>query len=190
MGKKLNNGNDSTKRKSIDDHERRRQAEKSRAVEQERRTKAMDGSRLVRDVIVKLGLQRQPAEREHINTKIFEASMSLEKLTSADHAREDQRHFESPIPEHHFVHEKAEGLKAQEMTVAELKNPDVLEGYIKGLEEHPIKQYIGNNIENVQVPQTDFERVSQLVAPAYEDRLHKSGKQNLEVESNSPELDR
>ncbi|MGO3843460.1 MAG: hypothetical protein ACTJHY_12560, partial [Alcaligenes pakistanensis] len=73
MEKKLNNGDDSTKRKSIDDHERRRQAEKSQAVEQQRRTKTMDGPRLVRDVMIKQGLQRQPAEREHINMKIYEA---------------------------------------------------------------------------------------------------------------------
>lgn len=102
MEKKLNNENDSTKRKSIDDHERRQQAEKSRAVEQQRRTNTMDGPRLVRDVMIKLGLQRQPAEREHINMKIYEASMSLEKLTSADHAREDQRNFEPSIPEQQF----------------------------------------------------------------------------------------
>ena len=110
MEKKLNNGDDSTKRKSIDDRERRRQAEKSHAIEQQRRSRTMDGPRLFRDVMVKLGLQRQPAEREHINTKIYEASMSLEKLTSADHAREDQRNFESPIPEHQFVHGESEGL--------------------------------------------------------------------------------
>lgn len=201
MEKKPNNGNDSTKRKSVDDHERRRQAEKPHAIEQQRRAKTMDGPRLVRDVMVKLGLQRQPADREHINTKIFEASMSLEKLTSADHAREDQRNFEPPIPEHRFVHEETEGsqaydrgyaagLKAQEMTVAELKNPDVLEGYIKGLEEHRTDLYIGKDIENAQVPHTDFERVNQLLTPAYLSRITSMETQNLEVKSDGPELDR
>ncbi|MFD4120767.1 hypothetical protein ACFWQD_05595 [Alcaligenes faecalis] len=198
MEKKLNNGDDSTKRKSIDDHERRRQAEKSQAVEQQRRTKTMDGPRLVRDVMIKQGLQRQPAEREHINMKIYEASMSLEKLTSADHAREDQRNFESPIPEHQFVHGESEGFqaydrgyaagsKAQELTAAELKNPDVLEGYIKGLEEHRTDLYIGRDIENLQV---DFKRVNQLLTPAYEGRLHDMEKQSLEVKPDGLELDR
>lgn len=201
MEKKLNNGDSSIERRSINDRNRRRQAEKSHAAEQRRQIKAMDGPRLFRDVMVKLGLQRQPAEREHINTKIFEASMSLEKLTSADHTREGQRNFESPVSKHHFVHKKAEdfqaydrgyaaGLKAQELTVAELKNPDVLEGYIKGLEEHRTELYIGKDIENVQVPQTDFERVNQLVTLAYEDRLHNTGKQNHEVESEGLELNR
>lgn len=136
MEKKINNGDSSTERKSIDDRERRRQAERSHAAEQQRQTKAMDGPRLFRDVMVKLGLQRQPAELEHINTKIFEAGMSLKKMTSIEHAREEQRNFESPKPEHQFVHKEAEGfqaydhgyaagLKAQEMTVAELKNPEV-----------------------------------------------------------------
>lgn len=201
MEKKLNNENNSTKRKSIDDHERRRQAEKSRAVEQQRRTNTMDGPRLVRDVMIKLGLQRQPAEREHINMKIYEATMSLEKLTSADHAREDQRNFESPIPEHQFVHEESEGFqaydrgyaagsKAQELTVAELKNPDVLEGYIKGLEDHRAELHIGREIENSQVPQTDFERVNQLLTPAYSSRINNMEKQNFEVKSEGPELER
>ncbi|UQN37681.1 hypothetical protein MTR80_08265 [Alcaligenes aquatilis] len=201
MEKKLNNENDSTNRKSIDDHERRRQAEKSRAVEQQRRTNTMDGPRLVRDVMIKLGLQRQPAEREYINTKIFDAKMSLEKLTSTDHTREDQRNFESPIPEHQFVHEEAErfqayergyaaGLKAQEMTVAGLKNPDVLEGYIKGLEGHRTNLYIGKDVENAHVSQTAFERVNQLLTPAYESRLHNMEEQSLEVKSNGPELGR
>lgn len=201
MEKKLNNGDDSTKRKSIDDRERRRQAEKSHAVEQQRRSRTIDGPRLFRDVMVKLGLQRQPAEREHINTKIYEASMSLEKLTSADHAREEQRNFESPLPEHQFEREEAEGFqsydrgyaagsKAQEMTVAELKNPDVLEGYIKGLEDHRTGLYIGRDIENAQVPQSDFERVNQLLTPAYAGRLKNIEPQNLEVKSDGPELER
>ncbi|MGR7950097.1 hypothetical protein ACU6HM_12595 [Alcaligenes sp. RM2] len=201
MEKKLNDGDDGTKRKSIDDHERRRQAEKSHTVEQQRRTKTMDGPRLIRDVMIKLGLQRQPAEREHINTKIFEASVSLEKLTSADHVREEQRNFESPIPEHQFAHKEAEGFqaydrgyavgsKAQELTDAELKNPDVLEGYIKGLEDHRTDLYIGKDIENAQVPQTDFEKVNQLLTPAYEERLHKMDKQGLEVNWEGPQLDR
>lgn len=201
MEKKLNNGNDSTNRKSIDDHERRRQAEKSHTAERQRHAKTIDGPRLVRDVIVRLGLQRQPAEREHINTKIFEASMSLKKLTLADHTREDQRNFESPTPEHQFVHEETEGsqaydcgytagLKVQEMTVAELKNPDVLEGYIKGLEEHRIDLYIGRDIENAQVSQTDFKKVNQLLTSAYEGRLHNQEKQSLEVKKDGPELDR
>ena len=201
MEKKPNNGDDSTKRKSVDDHERRRQAEKSHTVEQQRRAKTMDGPRLVRDVMVKLGLQRQPAEREHINTKIFEASMSLEKLTSADHARGDQRNFEPPIPEHQFAHEEAEGFqayergyaagsKAQELSGAELKNPDVLEGYLKGLEDHRTELHIGRDIENAQVPQTDFERVNQLLTPAYSSRLNNMEKQNFEVKSEGPELER
>lgn len=201
MEKKLNNRNDNTNRKSINDHERRRQAEKSHAVEQQRQARAMDGPRLFRDVMVKLGLQRKPAEREHINTKIYEASMSLEKLTSADHAREDQQNFESPIPEHQFVHEEAEGLqvydrgytaglKAQEMTVAKLKNPDVLEGYIKGLEEHRTDFYIGKDVESASGPQTAFKRVNQLLTPTYAGRLHNMEKQSPEVKSDSPELDR
>lgn len=201
MEKKLNNGNDSTKRKSIDNHERRRQAEKSRAVEQQRRTKTTGGPRLVRDVMIKVGLQRQPAEREYINTKIFDAKMSLEKLTSTDHTREDQRNFESPIPEHQFVHEEAErfqaydrgyaaGSKTQEMTVAELKNPVTLEGYIKGLEDHRTDLYIGRDIENTQVPKTDVEKIDQLLTPAYESRLHNMEKQSLEVKSDGPEFDR
>ena len=201
MEKKLNNGNDGPKRKTLDDHERRRQAEQSHAVEQQRRVRAMDGPRLFRNVMVKLGLQRQPAEREHINTKIFEAGMSLEKLTSADHAKEEQRNVESPMLEHQFVHEEAEGfqaydrgyaagLKAQEMTVAELKNPDVLEGYIKGLEDHQTDLYIGRDIENAQAPQTDFERVNQLLTPAYAGRLHNIERQNFEVKSDGPELER
>lgn len=197
MEKKLNNENDGTKRKSIDDYERQRQAEKSRAVEQQRGNKTMDGPRLFRDVMIKLRLQRQPAEREHINTKIFEAEMSLKKITSADHVLEEQRNFELPIREH----EEAEGLqaydrgysagmKAQEMTVAELKNPDVLEGYIKGLEDHRTNLYIGKDIENAQVPQSDFERVNQLLTPAYAGRLRNIEPQNLEVKSDSPELER
>ncbi|MFC4963433.1 hypothetical protein [Alcaligenes sp. GCM10023179] len=201
MEKKLNNENDSTKRKSIDDHERRRQAEKSRAVEQQRRTNTMDGPRLFRDVMIKLELQRQPAEREHINMKLYEASMSLEKLTSTDHAREDQRNFESPKSEHQFVHEESEGfqaydrgyaagLKAQEMTVAGLKNPDVLEGYIKRLEGHRTNLYIGKDVKNAHISQTTFERVNQLLTPAYESRLHNMEEQSLEVKSNDPELDR
>ncbi len=200
MEKKLNNENDSTKRKSIDDHERLRQAEKSRAVEQQRRTNTIDGPRLVRDVMIKLGLQRQPAEREYINMKIYEATMSLEKLTSADHAREDQRNFEPPMQEHQFVHEESEGfqaydrgyaagLKAQEMAVAELRNPDVLEGYIKGLEEHRTDLYIGRDLENVQVSQMDFERVNQLLTPAYEGRMHYREKQSPQLRSDGPELE-
>lgn len=200
MENKLNNGNDSTNRKSIDDHERRRQAEKSHTVEQQRRVKTMDGPRLVLDVMVKLGLQRQPAEREHINMKIFQASVSLEKLTSADHAREDQRNFEPPIPEQKFEREEiggfqaydrrfAAGLKAQEMTVVEQKNPNVLEGDIKGLEEHRTNLYIGRDIENAQVAQTDFERVNKLLTPAYGGRLHDTEKQSLEVKSDGLELD-
>ncbi len=201
MEKKLTNENDSTKRKSIDDHERRRQAEKSRAVEQQRRTNTMDGPRLVRDVMIKLGLQRQPAEREHINTKIFKASMTLEKLTSADHAREEQRNFESQIRENEFAHEEADGfqaydrgyaasLKAQEMTAAELKNPDVLKGYIIGPEEHRADLHVGRDLRNVQVPQTDFERVNQLLTPAYAVRLNNIGKQSFEMKSDGPELER
>ena len=201
MEKKLNNGDSSIERKSIDDRERRRQAEKSHTVEQQRRTKAMDGPRLFRDVMIKLGLQRQPAEREHINMKIYEASMSLEKLTSADHASEDQRNFESPIPEHQFVHEESEGFQAygrgyaagsktQELTGAELKNPDALEGYIKGLENHRTELHIGRDIENAQVPQTDFERVNQLLTPAYASRINNIEKQNFEVKSKGPELER
>lgn len=201
MEKKLNNGDVSAKHKSIDDHERRRQAEKSQAVEQQRRTKTMDGPRLVRDVMIKLGLQRQPAEREHINMKIFDARISLEKLTSTDHAREDQRNFEPPIPEHQFVHEEAEGFqayergyaagsKAQELSGVELKNPDVLEGYVKGLEDHRTELHIGRDIENAQVPQTDFERVNQLLKPAYSSRLNNMEKQNFEVKSEGPELER
>lgn len=201
MEKKLNNGDDGTKRKSIDDHERRRQAEKSHAAEQQRRTRAMDGPRLVRDVMIKRGLQRQPAEREHINMKIFEASTSLEKLTSADHAREDQQNFESPKPEHQFVHEESEGFqvydrgyaagsRAQELTGAELKNPDVLEGYIKGPEDHRTDLYIGKNIENTQVPQTDVEKVDQLLTPAYERRLHNMEKQGHGVKLGGAELER
>ena len=201
MEKKLNNGDDSTKRKSINNHERRRQAEQSHTVEQQRRARTMDGLRLVRDVMVKLGLQRQPAEREHINMKIFEASVSLEKLTSADHAREDQRNFESPIPEQQFLHDEAEGLqaykhgytaglKAQEMTVAKLKNPDVLEGYIKGLEEHRTDLYIGKDVESASRSQTAFKRVNQLLTPTYAGRLHNMEKQSLEVKSDGPELDR
>ncbi|EJC62460.1 hypothetical protein QWA_10344 [Alcaligenes faecalis subsp. faecalis NCIB 8687] len=201
MEKKLNNENDSTKRKSIDDHERRLQAEKSRAVDQQRRTNTMDGPRLVRDVMIKLGLQRQPAELEHINTKIFEASVSLEKLTLADHAREEQRNFESPIPKHHFVYEEVEGfqaydrgyttgLKAHRMTVAEPKTPNVLEGYIKGREEHRTDLYIGRDIENAQVPRADYEGVNQLLTPAYEGKVLNLGGQSLEVKLNDPELDR
>jgi len=152
--------------------------------------------------MVKLGLQRQPDDREHINTKIFEASMSLEKLTSADHAREDQRNFESPILEQQFLHDKAEGiqaydhgytanLKAREMTIAKLKNPDVLEGYIKGLEEHRTDLYIGKDVESVSGSQTAFERVNQLLTSAYEGRLHNTEKQqSLEVKSDGPELNR
>ncbi|WP_321387127.1 hypothetical protein [Alcaligenes phenolicus] len=201
MEKKLNNGNDGSKRKSIDDHQRQRQVKKSQAVEQQRRTKTMNGPQLVRDVMVKLGLQRQPTDREYINTKIFEASMSLEKLTSVNHAREDRRNFESLTPEHQFAHEESEGLqaydrgyaagsKAQKLTGAELKNPDVLEGYIKRPEDHRTELHIGRDIEKAQAPQTDFERVNQLLTPAYEDRLHNIGKQNLEVKSDGPELDR
>ncbi|MGE8519061.1 MAG: hypothetical protein ACN6OK_02370 [Alcaligenes faecalis] len=201
MEKKQNNGDDSTKRKSIDDHERRRQTERSQAVEQQRQARGLDGPRLVRDVMVKLGLQRQPAEREHINTKIFEVKMSLEKLTSANHARENQRNFESPIPEHQFVHEEPEGLqaydrgyaagsKAQELTGAELKRPDILEGHIKGLEEYRTDLYIGRDIKNAQISQTDVELVNQLLTPAYEGRLHNQEKQSLEVKSEGPELDR
>lgn len=201
MEKKLNNGDDGTNRKSIDDHERRRQAEKSRAIEQQRRTNTMDGPRLVRDVMIKLGLQRQPAEREHINMKIYEASMSLEKLTSADHAREDQRNFEPPMQKQQFEREETEGsqaydrgyaagLKAQELTVAELKKPDVLEGYIKGLEEHRIDLYIEKDVESAYVSQKAFERVNQLLTPAYEGRLHNMDKHSLEVKSDIPELDR
>lgn len=203
MEKKLNNGDDSTKRKSIDDRERRRQVEKSHAVEQQRRSRTMDGPRLFRDVMVKLRLQRQPAEREHINTKIYEASMSLEKLTSADHAREEQRNFEPTVT--HLEELKAEadlkaydayargftaGLKAQEMTAADLKDPNVLEGYIKGLEDHRTDLYIGRDIENAQVPQSDFERVNQLLTPAYASRLKNIEPQNLEVKSDGPELGR
>lgn len=197
MERKFKNEDGSTKRNSIDEHERRRQAEKSHAVEQQRRVRAMDGPRLFRDAMVKLGLQRQPAEREHINTKIFDAEMSLKKLTSNDHAMEEQRDFELPVREH----EEAEGfqsydrgysagLKAQEMTVAELKNPDVLEGYIKGLEDHRTDLFIGRNIENAQVPQSDFERVNQLLTPAYAGRLRNIEPQNLEVKSDGPELER
>lgn len=127
--------------------------------------------------------------------------MSLEKLTSADHVREDQRNFESPKPEHQFVHEESEGfqtydrgyaagLKAQEMTVVDLKNPAVLEGYINGLEEHRTDLYIGKDVENALVPQTDFERVSQLLTSAYESRLHNMDQQSLEVKSDGPELNR
>lgn len=201
MEKKLNNGDVSAKHKSIDDHERRRQAEKSRAVEQQRRTNTMDGPRLVRDVMIKLGLQRQPAEREHINMKIHEASMSLKKLTSADHEREDQRNFEPPIPEHQFERGESEGsqtyklgdtagLKAQEMTMAELKKTDALESHIKRLEEHRTGLYIGKDIENTQVPEKNFERVNQLLTPAYEGRMHNLEKKNFEIKSNGPEFDR
>lgn len=201
MEKKLNNGNDGPKRKTLDDHERRRQTEKTRAVEQQRRTKTMDGPRLVRDVMIKLGLQRQPAAREYINTKILEASVSLEKLKSADHAKENQRNFESPTPEHQFRHEKTErfqayergyaaGLKAQEVADSELKYPDVLEGYIKGLEEHRVDLYIGKDIENAQVLETDFKKVNQLLTPAYLSRITSMEKQNLEVKSYGPELGR
>ncbi|ARP54941.1 hypothetical protein AB6N01_10060 [Alcaligenes nematophilus] len=148
MEKKLNNGDDSTKRKSIDDRERRRQAEKSHAIEQQRRSRTMDGPRLFRDVMVKLGLQRQPAEREHINTKIYEASMSLEKLTSADHAREEQRNFEPPLPEHQLEHEDRDyqsvdwsdyydsenaGYEGKEIPSAAHKDPDLLQAYKNGV---------------------------------------------------------
>lgn len=200
MEKKLNNGDISAKHKSIDDHERRRQAEKSQAVEQRRRTNTMDGPRLVRDVMIKLGLQRQPAEREHINMKIYEASMSLEKLTSVDHAREDQRNFELPMSIQQFELEENEefqayergyaaGLNAQEMTDSELRNPDALEGYIKGLEEHRTDLYIGRDIENLQVSQTDFERVNQLLAPVYANKITNMEKRDFEVKSDSPKLE-
>lgn len=200
MEKKLNNGDISAKHKSIDDHERRRQAEKSQAVEQRRRTNTMDGPRLVRDVMIKLGLQRQPAEREHINMKICEASMSLEKLTSVDHAREDQRNFELPMSIQQFELEENEefqayergyaaGLNAQEMTDSELRNPDALEGYIKGLEEHRTDLYIGRDIENLQVSQTDFERVNQLLAPVYANKITNIEKRDFEVKSDSPKLE-
>ncbi|MDT8466446.1 hypothetical protein OYC61_011565 [Alcaligenes nematophilus] len=200
MEKKLNNGDDGTKRKSIDDHERRRQAEKSHAAEQQRRAKAIDGPQLVRDVMVKLGFQRQPAEREHINMKIFEANMSLEKLMSAGHAKEDQRNFEPPMPEQLFEREETEGfqayghgytagLKAQEVTITELRNPDVLKSYTKGLEEHRTDLYIGKNVENAKVPQISVECVNQLLTTAYNGRLHNLEKQNLEVKSDGPEFD-
>lgn len=70
-------------------------------------------------------------------------------------------------------------LKAPEMTVAELKNLDVLEGYIKGLEDHRTDLYIGRDIENTQVPQSDFERVNQLLTPAYAGRLKNIEPKNL-----------
>ncbi len=148
MEKKLKNGDDSTKRKSIDDRERRRQAEKSHAVEQQRRSRTMDGPRLFRDVMVKLGLQRQPAEREHINTKIYEASMSLEKLTSADHAREEQRTFERPLQEHQLEHEDRDyqsvdwsayydsenaGYVGKEIPATAHGDPDLLQAYKNGV---------------------------------------------------------
>lgn len=201
MEKKLNNEDDGTKRKSINVHERRRQAEKSHAAEQQRRARAMDGPKLFRDVMVKLGLQRQPAKLEHINTKIFEASVSLEKLTLADHAREEQRNFESPIPKHHLVYKEVEGfqaydrgyttgLKAHRMTVAEPKTKNVLEGYIKGREEHRTDLYIGRDIENAQVPRADYEGVNQLLTPAYEGKVLNLGEQSVEVKLNEPELDR
>lgn len=201
MEKKLNNGDDGIKRKSIDDHERRRQAEKSHAVEQQRRARAIDGPRLVRDVMIKQGLQRQPAEREYINTRVFEASMPLEKLVLADQARESQRDFEPPIPEHKFVREETDGFQAyehgyaagwnvQDPTVSELKNPDVVEGYIKGLEEHRTNLHIGKYIENAHVSKTASERIKQLLTPAYEGRVHHTEKKNLEMKPEGPELDR
>lgn len=198
MEKKLNNGDDGTKRKSMDDHERRRQAEKSHKVEQQRRVRVMDGPRLFRDVMIKLGLQRKPAEREHINTKMLEASMSLEKLTSADHAREDQRDFEPSVSNH--LEETAEfkayerglaaGLNSQEMTDVDLKDPDVLEGYVKGLEDHISDLHIARDIDGFQVPNADIERAEQLWRPAHQQSLLNMKQHDLEIKSDGPELDR
>jgi hypothetical protein len=198
MEQKFNNKDDGTKHKSIDDFERRGQAEKSRAAEQQKRARVLNGPRLFRDVMIKLGLHRKPAEREHINTKMLEASMSLEKLTSADHAREDQRNFEPSVSNH--LEETAEfkayerglaaGLNAQEMTDVDLKDPDVLEGYVKGLEDHISDLHIARDIDGFQVPNADIERAEQLWKPAHQQSLLNMKQQDLEIKSDGPELDR
>lgn len=198
MEQKLNNKDDGTKHKSIDDFGRRGQAEKSRAAEQQKRTRVLNGPRLFRDVMTKLGLQRKPAEREHINTKMLEASMSLERLTSIDHEREEQRDFEPSVSNH--LEETAEFkayerglaavLNAQEMTAVDLKDPDVLEGYVKGLEDHISDLHIARDIDGFQVPNADIERAEQLWKPTHQQRLLNMKQQNLEIKSDGPELDR
>ncbi len=200
MEKKLNNGNDGPNRKSIDDQERRRQAEKSRAAEQQKRTRVLNGPRLFRDVMIKQGLQRQPAEREHINTKMFEASVSLERLTSIDHdhEREEQRSFEPSVSTH--LEETAEfqayvrgleaGGNAQKLTAVDLQDPNILEGYIKGLEDHISDLHIARDIDGIQVPNADFERAEQLWKPAHQQSLLNMKQQDLEIKSDGPELDR
>ena len=52
MEQKFNNKDDGTKHKSINDFERRGQAEKSRAAEQQKRARVLNGSRLFRDVTI------------------------------------------------------------------------------------------------------------------------------------------
>ncbi|ASR90160.1 hypothetical protein [Alcaligenes faecalis] len=200
MEQKFNDKDDSTKQKSIDDFERRGHAEKSRAAEQQKRTRVLNGPRLFRDVMIKLGLQRKPAEREHINTKAFEASVSLERLTSIDHdhEREEQQSFEPSVSNH--LEETAEfkayergleaGENAQELGAEDLKDPDVVEGYVRGLEMHISDLRFARDIDGFEVPDADFERAEQLWKPAYEQSLVNMNQRDLEIKSDGPELDR
>lgn len=199
MEQKFNNKDDSTKHKSIDDFERRGQAEKSRAAEQQKRTRVLNGPRLFRDVMIKLGLQRKPAEREHINTKAFEASVSLERLTSIDHDHErEEQSFEPSVSNH--LEETAEfkayergleaGENAQELGAEDLKDPDVVEGYVRGLEIHISDLRFARDIDGFEVPDADFERAEQLWKPAYEQSLVNMNQRDLEIKSDGPELDR
>lgn len=200
MEQKFNHRDDSTKHKSIDDFERRGQAEKSRAAEQQKRTRVLNGPRLFRDVMIKLGLQRKPAEREHINTKAFEASVSLERLTSIDHdhEREEQQNFEPSVSTD--LEETAEfkaymrgleaGENAQELGAEDLKDPDVVEGYVRGLGIYISDLHVARDIDGFEVPDADFERAEQLWKPAYEQSLVNMNQRDLEIKSDGPELDR
>lgn len=158
----------------------------------------------IQDVMEKFGLRSNAERDEYLEARIDNARQNLSKAGLDELHKTDVNNtykalgLPVPYPDHEAAQDayilcRNAGSAGAEIPSVARENPALLQGYIKGLEDHVTDMQISRDIDGVYVPQSSFDRANQLmvVAAAVHDKLTPSLKQqNLEVKSDGPELGR